>query len=147
MRRVLTITLVSLAVAVSSCGKKEDGAMPKVNGIESEKKNEIDKNASDNLKNPDEEHEKFNTEMQKQINEIDQQIQVLKLRLETATGKVKDKLEHGLHEIEEERQEVQQKFDALKAETAEKWQALKEKTQGAIAHLKEKIERVKKDIE
>lgn len=141
MKRLVIPVVLGLALAMSACGKKEEGTAPQTSAGEVQK--EVKEAVSAVADKARQERDEFVSKTQKEVDELNKQMAELRQKAEKATGEAKAKLDQQLQNLEQERQAAEQKLAELKAATGEKWQEFKAGVSDAIDRLKQSIRKVR----
>jgi hypothetical protein len=137
MKHSMTLVFLGLSLILSACDKAEDGKIPKMST------NEIEIEIKEKLTNVKEKTEQERAEfilgVQKEMDEVNAQMEKFTQYAEKTTGEAQLKLNQKLQALQQERYEVEQKISEIKSKTSEKWQEMKAGVTEAIKQLRKSV--------
>ena len=136
MNRLLLAFLLGSLLAVSACGKKEEGRPPSKVSAEDVKK-ETKEAIGTAMEYTKQERDEFVSKAQKELDELNPKIEEIKKKAQEATGEAKAKLDEQIKRLQQEQKAAAEKLEELKFATGEAWKDLKAGVQAAIDHLKQ----------
>lgn len=141
MNHLLMLVLLSLSLALSACGKKEEAALPKTSaeGVKQEAAQAIGAAEEQAKKIRDE----FVSKAQQELNELNAKLAELKTKAQTLTGEAKVKIDQQIQNLEQEQKTAAQKLGELKSATSEKWNELKAGASEAVDRFKQAVKKTK----
>lgn len=137
MKHSIILALLGLSLILSACDKVEDGKMPKIDT--DEMKSEIKEKVTVIKEKTEQEREEFFGSLQKEMDEVNIQMESFAQHVGKATGDAQLKLNQQLQELKQERHEVEQKISEIKSETSEKWHEMKAGVTEAVNNLRKSV--------
>lgn len=147
MKRVLSIALLSLPLALAACGDRENSTPstpPKsvsADDVQREAKQAVD-TASDYAK---QQRQEIIAKAEQDLADLNASLEDLKSRARNATAETKAQMEDALRDLDREQAQsrVQQKLAELKAAGADAWQEAKADFETAMEKLRESYAKAK----
>lgn len=156
-RALLALSVLLLVCPAASCEKAKERAKQKAKDkAKKEAQMAVDKTvdkaekgvmkAGDKIRHKfsKEEREKFKTEMKKKADEADKKIAVLKVKMEKADKKAREKMKPTLEKLQNKRKRLGQEMDKLKDTSGEKWKEGKTKVKKLVDGLEGTLDRALK---
>jgi len=137
MKYSMILVFLGLSLTLSACDKLEDGKMPKMSNDEIE--SEIKEKLTNIKEKAEQERVEFFISVQKEMDDVNAQMERFTQHAEKATGEAQLKLNQKLQALKQERDEVEQKISEIKSKASDKWQEMKVGVTEAVKHLRKSV--------
>gem|GEM_PF-3366411 len=138
------VAFLLLAIAAVSC--KGDPGEKKDDVTREDVEDKIEEAASTTRAYLSEERKKLINEFEAQISQAEEQIEVLKEKMEDATGQVKERYQKTINSLERQKADAQKQLNQLKESTEDAWDEVEKGVNKALSDLDKALEKAKDEF-